>query len=129
MREIGDWPQLGNVHKDGGRYIGYEDGPVDKFYRAGTPTVNKLFQSSVTEHVAGVRLDDELAVSFDGAHWWAAAESGVVGRLTWSLAIETKKPWNDFAVVLPRQGKLTVRRLLLDRNGEVVNCGGIVQSP
>ncbi|TFC81152.1 hypothetical protein E3T23_06550 [Cryobacterium cheniae] len=127
MREIGDWPQLGNVHKDGGRYIGHEDGSVDAFNRAGTPTVNKLLQSSVTERVGGVRLDDELAVSFDGTHWWAATEAGSVGRLTWSLAIEIKKPWNDFAIVLPRRGTLTVRRLLLDRNGEVINCGGIVR--
>ena len=65
MREIGDRPQLDNVRKNGVRYIGYEDGPVDKFYCAATPTVNKLIHSSVTEHVVRVRLDDELAVSSD----------------------------------------------------------------
>lgn len=127
MREIGDWPQLGNTHKDGGKYVGYSDGAVDKFNQAGTPTVNKLLQSSVTEHVAGVRLGDQLAVSFDGTHWWASVAGGLVGRLTWSLSLENKKPWQDSANVLPRQGQLTVRRLLLSRHGDVVNCGGVVR--
>lgn len=127
MRHLGDWPQLGNTHKDGGRYIGYEDGPVDKFYAAGTPTANKLFQSSVTDRVASVRIDDELVVSFDGKHWWASVVDGIVGRLTWSLSLEVPRPGHESPYALPRRGVLVVRRLLLNGDGAVVNCGGFVR--
>ena len=128
MRDIGQWPQLGNVHKDGGKYVGYDDGPVDRFYLMGTPTANKLHQSSVVpDRVASVRMGDELAVSFDGKHWWASSSEGVVGRLTWSLSLEEVKPWRESPVVFPRRGQLVVRRLLLHEGGDVVNCGGFVR--
>jgi hypothetical protein len=127
MRDIGEWPQLGNVHRDGGRYIGYEDGPVDAFYFAGTPTVNKLYQSSVTpDRMAGVRMNDELTVSFDGKRWWASNMDGILGRLTWSLSREVAKPGRESPFVFPRRGQLVVRRLLLDEGGHVMNCGGFV---
>lgn len=128
MRDIGEWPRLGNVHRDGGRYIGYEDGPVDAFYLADTPTVNKLYQSSVTlDRMEGVRMDDELPVSFDGIHWWASVGGATLGRLTWSLSRETAIPGRESPFVFPRRGKLVVRRLLLDGEGLVANCGGFVR--
>lgn len=128
MRDMGEWPQLGNVHRDGGKYVGYEDGAVDAFYLAGTPTLNKLYQSSVIpDRVARVRIDDELAVSFDGKHWWASVSEGVVGRLTWSLSREVAKSGRESPFVFPRHGLLVVRRLLLDEGGNVVNCGGFVR--
>lgn len=128
MPDIGEWPQLGNTHKDGGRFVGHDDGLVAPYYAAGTPPVSKLYQSSVTPTVRDVRIGDKLAVSFDGKHWWASWGGVTVGRLTWTLSTEDQKPWQETPVRYPRAGVLEVRRLLLDSEGGVVNCGGIVRS-
>jgi len=77
--------------------------------------------------MADVRIDDRLAVSFDGKYWWASSPDGVVGRLSWSLTEEERDaPWLDYRIRYPRSGTLAVERLLLNKAGDVVNFTGFV---
>lgn len=114
----GDWPQLGNVHANGDRFVGRDTFPV--------PVASRMFQRSVTGIVSGIEIDDELAVRFDGKYWQVSTDGETLGRLTWSLADEVYRDWQEEQVVHPREGILTVTRLLLNASGEVINCGGIV---
>jgi hypothetical protein len=120
-------PQLGSVHKDGRRWVGVDDPQLsDELYRAGTPPMHRLDQRTVTSLVSDVRVGDVLSISFDGVYWWAASETGTIGRLTWFLSAERQRDWLDYKILFPRSGSARISRLLVTSTFEVVNCGGVV---
>ncbi|MHC2185091.1 hypothetical protein ACVLV4_000721 [Rathayibacter agropyri] len=126
-RPRGSWPQIGNVHRNGERQVGIESGPVDPFYAAGTPPVQRLYHSTVSPAIAGVRIDDALDVSFDGVkHWWAYLDGERLGRLTWSVSDGPSIAEQDPGFTYPTSGVLRVMKLLLCPTDKVVNCGGFV---
>lgn len=123
------WPQLGSDHKDGSRFVGRELGPVDPFWFAGTPIVNKMVQATVNlDAVSSVRVGDPLTLLFDGVkNWWLWRENSRLGRLSWSPGTFEPRAWKDYSAVRIDDGVLEVTRLLLDGSGQVINCGGIVR--
>lgn len=122
------WLQLGNVHKDGSRFVGRDLGPVQPYADAGTPVVNKMVQATIVADVSGVQVGGRFGVRFDGEkHWWVVDRGTRVGRLPWSMSQFDQKPWQ--ARPFPRidDGTVGVTRLLLDVAGVVINFGGIVR--
>lgn len=121
-------PQLGSLHKNGDRRFGTTGLLASVYASRGTPQASNLYRSSVTEHMRGVRLGDELCVWWDGSHWWAASPAGTVGRFTWSKNLreatvyvpDGRRPF-DF-----NDGTLHVQSVTISAAGEVVNCGGYV---
>jgi len=122
-------PQLGNVHKDGSRFVGRDVGPVQPYADAGTPVLNKMVQSTVVADVSGVRVADRFGVRFDGEkHWWVVDGDRRVGRTPWSISLFDQKPWQTRPFPRIDDGTLEVTRLLLDSAGVVINFGGIVRA-
>lgn len=78
------YPQLGAVRKNGDRRLGVAGLLASVYADRGTPRASNLYRSSVTEHMHGVRVGDELRIRLYGDHWWASSPAGTAGRLTWS---------------------------------------------
>jgi hypothetical protein len=123
---IGDWPTVSGPHKNGDRIVGKPGLRVAELWRAGRAPVSILLRSSVTELIGDVRIGDELDVQHNGKYWWASSEAGVVGRLTWNRADESRATWFDYEIRYPATGRLHVERLVVSRNGNVVNLNGYV---
>ncbi|WP_448810201.1 hypothetical protein [Agromyces bauzanensis] len=123
------WPQLGSRHRSGNRFVGRELGRVEPYWKAGTPIVNQVVQTTVDlAAVANVGIGDVLQERFDGtAHWWLCREGVRLGRLNWSLSTFEQKPWQAAPMLRVDEGDLEVTRLLLDPSGRVINCGGILR--
>lgn len=126
-RPIPRSPRISQPHKNGDYFVGdRETAFADELYERGTPPVNILFRTSVTNAIQAVRIGDRLPVSFDGKYWWASFEGQTVGRLTWPLSQQGKLHWKGYTIRFPESGTLQVERLLLDRQGSIVNIGGFV---
>lgn len=121
-------PQLGSVHKNGDRRFGIRGLLASVYAGRGTPQASNLYRSTVTEHMRGVRVGDELRVRWHGDHWWASSIAGTVGRLTWSKSLREETAYVsggpspfDF-----NDGTLHVQSVMISAAGAVVNCGGYV---
>lgn len=122
------WPQLGDAHADGSRFVGRDLGPVQKYWDAGTPVVNKLVQASVDlDAVRRLSVGDSVDVRFDGVKQWHAYVGPVrLGRLPWSPGVFEPQPWQDQSAARVDDGVMEVTRLLL-LSRRVINVGGIVR--
>lgn len=129
-RPLGRWQVLSGPNKDGSTHVGIRILPdaATQLRAAGHNLANKMYDRSVDRAAVGsVRIGDVLEVRFDGDKgWWAWRDTVRLGRLTWTLNNFVTKEWRD---AQPRidAGTLQVLRLVIDRNGAVVNAGGIVR--
>ncbi|PPF56077.1 hypothetical protein C5B94_03920 [Clavibacter michiganensis] len=121
------YPQIGQTHKNGDRMFGVDMPYANDLMAAGTPKVSSLHEATVTELIRGVKVHDELRVSFDGKHWWASAPAGLVGRLTWPPSMRGRPdPSSGVPMFTFDTGTLHVRNVTIDRADKVVDLGGFV---
>ena len=121
------YEQVGSTRKNGDRTFGVFSLRADELMRAGTPAVSSLAVPSIEGAIASVRVGDLLSVAFDGDGWSVAREGVPVGRLTWTAASRGKP---DPRTGTPQwdldNGTLTVERVTVSPDGEVVNLAGFV---
>ena len=96
-------PQLGSVHKNGDRRFGTTGLLASVYASRGTPQASNLYRSSVTEHMRGVRLGDELCVRCNGSHWWAVSPAGTVDLVEEPPGGDRVRPLRPEAVRLQRR--------------------------
>jgi hypothetical protein len=121
------YPQIGQTHENGDRMFGVEMPYAEALMKQGTPKVSSLYKTTVTALIQTVKVHDELAVTFDGQHWWASSQVGLVGRLTWPLSIRGKPDPNSGVPMFDfDSGTLHVKALTIDRAGVVVDLSGFV---
>ena len=66
-------------------------------------------------------------VERDGDYWNVLDEQGSVGRLRWRSADDGKRHAVNGAVIrYPARGTLHVKRVVITRDGQVVDFGGVV---
>lgn len=124
-----EYPQLGNTHVNGNRFVGIFLGPVTPYAEAGTPVVNQMVQATVDAEVASrADIGGRYAVRFDGGKWWWVLDGETrVGRLSWSPSLFEPRVGHDYVYPRVDAGVLEVTRLLLDPDDRVINFGGIVR--
>ncbi len=125
-----DYPVI-SERSNGDRLVG-DRGPfaVD-LYAAGTPPMHGFAaRGPISPRVSRIRIGDELRVERHGDAWVALDEEGIIGQLRWRPSEEGKPVVHGVAdgplIRLPDRGVLRIRRLVLNRHGEVKDVGGDV---
>ena len=123
-----EYPLLSR-RKNGDRLYGFAGPLGEDLYAAGTPPVWGLSARAVrAQRIVDVRPGDELMVERDGDHWVVSDERGYLGVLRWRPADDGKRHAVTGAVIIsyPSRGTLHVQRVVLNRDGWVVDFGGVV---
>ena len=117
-----------SVRRNGDRRYGAFDLSSADLHRAGTPPVCGLSTEAVkSQRIAGVRPGDELTVERDFDHWVVSDERGYLGTLLWFAADDGKNYSVNGAVIrLPARGTLHVKTIVTNRDGCVIDFGGVV---
>ena len=118
-----------STRKNGDRLIGYANTEAaEDLHAAGTPPVHGLSTKGVrSNRVAGVRIGHQLTIQRRGNHWFVSDSHGVLGVLRWALGDEgrshavTGKP-----IHFPDDASLEVQRLVISKDGQVVDFAGMV---
>ncbi|WP_150118135.1 hypothetical protein [Cellulomonas sp. B6] len=113
--------------KDGSVLRGRRLPFAETLYVAGTPPIWGLAaRPEPSERVARVRIDDVLSVERDERGWTVSDAAGVLGRARWRAGDDGKVYARTGAVIAyPDHGTLVVSQLL-QRDGHVVDFGGVV---
>ena len=120
---------LMSTRRNGDRLYGYAGPYAQDLYAAGTLPVWGLSAKAVrAQRIVDVRPGDELMVERDGDHWVVSDEQGYLGVLRWRPAADGRRSALDEAVIIsyPSRGTLHVQRIVINRDGSVVDFGGVV---
>jgi hypothetical protein len=123
-----EYPLLSR-RKNGDRLYGFAGPLGEDLYAAGTPPVWGLSARAVrAQRIVDVRPGDELMVERGGDHWVVSDARGYLGVLRWRPALDGYRNAVTGAVIIsyPSRGTLHVQRVVLNRDGWVVDFGGVV---
>lgn len=117
-----------SVRKDGSRMVGTAGPFAEDLYLAGTPPMHGLaLRHDKSPRVALVRIGDRLKVERDDKRWLCRDQRGVLGVLRWRPGDDGRPDArNGHIIRLPKLGTLTVERLVISSEGEVIDFGGTV---
>ena len=117
-----------STRKNGDRLYGFTGPYGEDLYAAGTPPVWGLSARAVrAQRIVDVRPADELMVERDGDHWVVSDEHGYLGVLRWRPPDHGRRHAANGAMIrLPAQGTLHVKTVVINREGWVVDFGGVV---
>lgn len=131
MFEAKAYPLI-STRRNGDRLIGYANSEnAEALYAAGTPPVHGLSHKAVrSSRVALVRIGDELAIERRGKHWVVSDTQGELGQLKWSHTDEGRPhAVSGRPMIFPASATLQVRRLVVSRDGLVVDFAGMTFTP